>query len=147
MTLKLYKVTGKKIDSEGTSPLQGAVFSIYRESNGTPGFQAEGDALITDDVVSNNQGIFEFDPLADGDYYLVETKAPAGYELPEGYVEFSTDDADGDNVITLSDVKNDKDSGINLPQTGGAGTIALTAAGVVLVAGAAAFIVRSRKEN
>ena len=37
--------------------------------------------------------------------------------------------------------------GIELPVTGGAGTVALTAAGVVLVAGAAAFIVRSRKEN
>lgn len=146
VTLELYKVTGKKVDSEDKSALQGAVFSIYRESNGTPGFQPDGDKLITDNVKSNEQGIFEFDPLANGDYYLVETKAPAGYELLEVYVEFSTDSA-VDNVITLTDVENDKDSGINLPQTGGAGTIALTAAGVVLVAGAAAFIVRSRKEN
>lgn len=147
VTLELYKVTGKKVDSgEDKSPLQGAVFSIYRESNDTPGFQPDGDKLITDNVVSNGEGIFEFDPLADGDYYLVETKAPAGYELLERYVEFSTDSAVG-NVITLTDVENTKDSGINLPQTGGAGTVALTAAGVVLVAGAAAFIVRSRKEN
>ncbi|HJA28249.1 MAG TPA: SpaH/EbpB family LPXTG-anchored major pilin [Candidatus Olsenella pullicola] len=147
VTLELYKVTGKKVDSEDKSPLQGAVFSIYRESNDIPGFQAEGDTLIKEGITSGPDGSFEYDPLADGEYYLVETKAPAGYELLDGAVAFSTDDANDDNVITLTDVKNDEDSGIHLPQTGGAGTIALTAAGVVLVAGAAAFIVRSRKEN
>ena len=62
-------------------------------------------------------------------------------------MKFSTGDASDANVITIGDVVNTKDDTIELPTTGGAGTVALTAAGVVLVAGAAAFIVRSRKEN
>lgn len=147
VTLELYKVTGKKVDSVTKNGLEGAVFSIYRDSNKNGNYDAGTDALIAEGVKSNDQGVFEHDPLAEGTYFLVETQAPAGYELLTGAVKFTTDDADGDNVITLTDVENTEDTGINLPQTGGAGTVALTAAGVVLVAGAAAFIVRSRKEN
>lgn len=147
VTLELYKVTGKKVDSETKTGLEGAVFSIYRDSNKSGTYDAGTDALIAEGVKSNAQGVFEYDPLAEGTYFLVETQAPAGYELFTGAVKFTTGDADGDNVITLTDVENTKDTGINLPQTGGAGTVALTAAGVILVAGAAAFIVRSRKEN
>lgn len=147
VTLELYKVTGKKVDSETKNGLEGAVFSIYRDSNKNGTYDAGTDALIDEGIKSNDQGVFEYDPLAEGTYFLVETQAPAGYEILDGAVTFTTGDADGDNVITLTDVENTKDTGINLPQTGGAGTVALTAAGVVLVAGAAAFIVRSRKEN
>ena len=145
VTLELFEVTGRKTD--GTNGLQGAVFSIYRESNGTTGFQADGDTLVAEGVTSGADGTFSYDPLAAGDYYLVETQAPAGYQPLTGDVPFSTGDADGENVITIGDVVNTKDDTIELPTTGGAGTVALTAAGVVLVAGAAAFIVRSRKEN
>lgn len=147
VTLELYKVTGKKVDSETKSGLEGAIFSIYRDSNKNGTYDKGADALIAEGIKSNDQGVFEYDPLAEGTYFLVETQAPAGYELLTDAAKFTTDAADGDNVITLTDVKNTKDTGINLPQTGGAGTVALTAAGVVLVAGAAAFIVRSRKEN
>lgn len=147
VTLELYKVTGKKVDSETKSGLEGAIFSIYRDSNKNGTYDAGTDALIAEGIKSNNQGVFKYDPLAEGTYFLVETQAPAGYELLTGAVTFTTGDAAADNVITLTDVENTKDTGINLPQTGGAGTVALTAAGVVLVAGAAAFIVRSRKEN
>lgn len=147
VTLKLYKVTGKKVDSADGSALQGAVFSIYRDSNKNGSYDADTDTLIAEGIKSSDQGVFEYDPLAEGTYFLVETQAPAGYELLTDAVKFTTGDAAADNVITLTDVKNTKDTGINLPQTGGAGTVALTAAGVVLVAGAAAFIVRSRKEN
>lgn len=145
VTLELFQVTGRKTD--GTNGLKGAVFSIYRESNNTEGFQADGDTLIANNVTSGADGAFSYDPLAAGDYYLVETQAPAGYQPLTGEVPFSTDAANGENVITISDIVNKKDTTIDLPQTGGAGTVALTAAGVVLVAGAAAFIVRSRKEN
>lgn len=147
VTLELYKVTGKKVDSVKKNGLEGAVFSIYRDSNKDGTFDASTDTLIAEGIKSKAEGVFEYDPLAEGTYFLVETQAPAGYELLTGAVKFTTGDAAADNVITLTDVENIKDTGINLPQTGGAGTVALTAAGVVLVAGAAAFIVRSRKEN
>ena len=147
VTLELYKVTGKKVDSETKKGLEGAVFSIYRDSNKNGTYDAGADALIAEGIKSNDQGVFEYDPLAEGTYFLVETQAPAGYQPLTGEVSFSTGDADDENVITIGDVLNTKDDTIELPTTGGAGTVALTAAGVVLVAGAAAFIVRSRKEN
>lgn len=155
VTIELYKVIGKKVNDEGIG-LEGAHFAIYRESNGTPDLQMTGDSAdvcVAEDIVSKAQGAFEFAPLAqDGTYYLVETQAPAGYTAFEGVIAtFDTNDTDenpiADNTIVLADIVNSKDEGIHLPQTGGAGTVALTAGGVVLVAGAAAFIVRARKEN
>lgn len=77
---------------------------------------------------------------------ITETKAPAGYK-PAATTEWTVNvsQANEDNVISL-EIVNTKDNTV-LPTTGGTGTVALTAAGVVLIAGAAMFIVRSRKEN
>ena len=95
-----------------------------------------------------------FDVLLDPDetYFIKETKAPAGYKLDTNTYSVGKDGtvklvAFNNVVVEVPNIPSDYHEGIDLPQTGGAGTVALTAAGVVIVAGAAAFIVRSRKEN
>lgn len=163
--LKVYKVdadsyTAEDFDAEAieaATMLDGAEFDLYIESNDVDGLQMTGTDnadTVLKHFTTVNGGVWSTDDeqlLLDPDatYYLVETKAPSGYLLQDPTLVETYEGLDA-NVVTHLVVKNDKgdkDQGIDLPTTGGAGTVALTAAGVVLVAGAAAFIVRSRKEN
>lgn len=166
--LKIFKVDSKSYTADGydsdamdtAKKLDGAKFTLYRESNDSDGLQTDnesGDAVVTS-AISTVDGVWsteDNDILLDPDatYYLVETAAPNGYVLP-GNTLVATLSADNSNLVAdsvfnlvLKNDKGDEEQGIELPSTGGAGTVALTAAGVVLVAGAAAFIVRSRKQN
>lgn len=142
--------------SEGDTMLADAEFAIY---NANPEGQLDNDDwkaehLVKAGVTAGEDGSFVLDKVldADGEYWLVETKAPTGYKLNPSifHFEFGVTDQYGsefDKTVKVEDEKSGPGEGIDLPETGGMGTVALTAAGVVLVAGAAAFIVRSRKEN
>lgn len=166
--LKIFKVDGStyELDSydetemEGATKLDGAKFTLYRESNNQDGLQqtSEGGDTVVTDQISTVGGVWSTDDndiLLDPDatYYLVETAAPNGYVLPDdtlvATLKSGSNNLVADHVfnLVLKNTKGGEDQGINLPSTGGVGTVALTAAGVVLVAGAAAFIVRSRKQN
>ena len=163
--LKVYKVdadsyTVEGFDAEaikGATMLDGAEFDLYIESGDADGLQMTDDEnadTVVEHFTTANGGVWSTDDeniLLDPDatYYLVETKAPSGYLLKNPTLVQTYNGLDADEVthLVVKNDKGDKDQGIDLPETGGMGTVALTAAGVVLVAGAAAFIVRSRKEN
>lgn len=136
------------------NPLQGAVFGIYTDPT------CSDESLVLE-IITGADGWAKTDEAHKLDltktYYVQEISAPAGYQRVDTIFTFVPSGASGGNVFNLvageyteATVKNTpstREEGIDLPQTGGMGTVALTAAGVVLVAGAAAFIVRSRKEN
>lgn len=129
-------------DNEGKL-LEGAEFALYNSQNDEIDRQTTG-----------SDGMLTFDVLLDPDetYFIKETKAPAGYKLDTNTYSVGKGGtvklvAFKNVVVEVPNIPSDYHEGIDLPQTGGAGTVALTAAGVVIVAGAAAFIVRSRKEN
>ena len=99
-----------------------------------------------------------FEDLAAGTYTAKETTVPAGYlQAPDQKFTLTAADCTNDNPATKDIVENnykvsaDKVVDPNkptLPVTGGAGTFALTATGLVLVAGASTLIVmRKRKER
>ena len=134
------------------NPLQGAVFGIYTDA------ACKTDPVFT--IKTDDTGWARTDETHKLDltktYYVKEISAPAGYKLIDTVYTFAPS-GEGENIINLvageyavakvMNTPSTREEGIDLPQTGGMGTVALTAVGVVLVAGAAAFIVRSRKEN
>lgn len=130
----------------GDKLLQGAVFGLYRTS-------ACADADEIERATTDQNGIATFNAVLDPDetYYVKEISAPSGYKLDTSVYTVTSGQLKGaPNAYVTVDVDNEKsgkDEGIGLPTTGGMGTVLFTAAGVVIIAGAAAFIVRSRKSN
>ncbi|EMX5414518.1 collagen binding domain-containing protein [Listeria innocua] len=68
-----------KLDSKSKSNLAGAEFEL----------QTKLGVSLKDKVVTEANGQLQIDNLAPGDYQLVETKAPTGYELDATPVEFT----------------------------------------------------------
>ena len=136
--LEIYKYE----DGNNSTPLQGAEFAIYKDS---------GLENIVTTVTTNGEGIATYAGLAEGTYYVQETKAPTGYrldntirEIKVGPVEGSLDEADTPGYYRL-EVAN-TELGL-LPVTGGIGTVAITLVGLVIVGGAIYFFFVYRKKN
>ena len=151
-SIKTYGAFLKKLD-ENNQPLSGATFKLTKE----------GGSEIASGLVSDANGYVFVTGLDEGTYTFTETKAPDTYVLAENPSVTKTVDADssegsadlaGDaadfvnNGVDFGSIVNAKATmGGMLPTTGGMGTVAFTAAGVVIMAGAAAFIMRSRKST
>ena len=80
--------------------------------------------------------------LKNGTYSLVEIKAPQGYNLLDKAESVVISNANKADIVTVENSK-----GIQLPSTGGIGTTIFYAAGIVVMAGAVFFVVRSRKHD
>lgn len=147
-TLTITKVDGK----DNRTPLAGAEFELYE---GSP---AQGSAikLVKENVVENNEyrvadttdqdtitkvvspenGKIVIKGLKDGMYTLKETKAPDGYNKGEDTtIEIKAESNNaGENVtVTGNTINVVNNSGIQLPSTGGMGTIIFVAVGVCVV--------------
>lgn len=147
----------------GTAALAGAGFTLYKKSG--EDWVEVTPATGTSQLTSDENGYVYVDGLAAGDYKLVESKVPAGYQKVSD-IEFTLSDesAKADNPATDkvteanfyqidgdADTEGiqgvvDPDQGV-LPTTGEAGTFAVTAAGVVLVAGGITLVMGARKRS
>ncbi|AKP67808.1 SpaA isopeptide-forming pilin-related protein [Companilactobacillus ginsenosidimutans] len=79
-----------KLNSVTNSPISGAVFEI-RNSAGK---------VIQEGLTTNEKGIIEADDLAPGDYVIVETQVPDGYE-PSANYEWPFTIVEGENDPVL----------------------------------------------
>lgn len=155
------KDTGKTgTDSDGNTefiPLKGAGFTLYKK-NASGAYEAVGSELKGEDMTT-----FTWSGLDDGDYKLVETTTPSGYNtIPD--IEFTitaTHDVTSDNPTLISLSGGDKftgvistgvvsanienQSGAQLPSTGGIGTTIFYVLGSVLVIGAAVLLVTKKR--
>lgn len=148
-----YKVVANKV-TEDKAPLTGAGFTLYKKVGNdyqVIGTEVKGEALTT----------FEWKGLDDGDYKLVETTTPKGYNTIED-IQFTitaTHDITGIKTLTggdgftanisagslTTDVVNTE--GTILPTTGGMGTTLLYVIGGLLVVAAGAVLIFRRREN
>nr|BFD88779.1 hypothetical protein KitaXyl93_01390 [Kitasatospora sp. Xyl93] len=98
-----------KVDAGTGRPLAGAVFQLWRETNGVPGLQTTGanpDTAVGSPCVTPATGVCSADGLPLGTYYWQETVAPPGYDLPAVNVTTVVLDANGQNVpVTVQDAK------------------------------------------
>lgn len=160
-----------KGDAEGY--LADAKFRLYRTEDDAKGDQnpiaVTGDNgeytvdptsknydMVSVGTAINNKMNLKLNGLAAGEYWLVETDAPAGYnkltapikvtitkseDTEVGNWTVNKDDVpEGDKII---DVENS--SGTILPETGGMGTVLFTVVAVVMILGVAISFIRSRK--
>ena len=143
--------------SEEYIPLKGAGFTLYKK-NASGTYEAVGTELKGEDMTT-----FTWSGLDDGDYKLVETTTPSGYNtIPD--IEFTitaTHEVSSDNPTLISLSGGDKftgvistgvvsanienQSGAQLPSTGGIGTTIFYVLGSVLVIGAAVLLVTKKR--
>ena len=143
--------------SEAYIPLKGAGFTLHKK-NASGAYKAVGSELKGEDMTT-----FTWSGLDDGDYKLVETTTPSGYNtIPD--IEFTitaTHDVSSDNPALTSLSGGDKftgvistgvvsanienQSGAQLPSTGGIGTTIFYVLGSVLVIGAAVLLVTKKR--
>lgn len=149
------KVGGTATENQA---LAGAVFTLYDADGNNVINDENGKPITSTSTIVDGVAYVWFEDLAAGTYTAKETTVPAGYlQAPDQKFTLTAAECTGDNPATKDIVENNyKVSGDKvvdpnkptLPVTGGAGTFALTATGLVLVAGASTLIVmRRRKER
>ncbi|WP_159050678.1 MSCRAMM family protein [Streptomyces sp. IMTB 1903] len=79
----------RKRDGKTGAPLPGAVFEVWKETNGSTGLQTAGvdaDQRPRRGCATDADGTCDFAGLADGAYFLVEKDVPEGYVMPKNPV-------------------------------------------------------------
>ena len=133
-------------DNNGKTTYYSRSYYKYTDATATEGAKVEwveAQAQATPQT-TNDSGAASFDGLANGDYWLVETKAPAGYnQMTEAQKVVVKG---GDTVEELSVTANvENQAGTLLPSTGGMGTTVFYVLGAVLVVGAGVLLVTKKR--
>jgi len=147
-----------KIDADksaSTKPLAGAEFKVYTSDDISLKDEGGVNDLI---LTSGTDGTFSITDIPFGEYYLVEVKAPAGYQLKGVKIPFEVtatsfaetdpeEEGNGiDNWTGPEEITNVKDT--ELPDTGGMGTYIFTIVGFILIAvGCVLWLVSKKKRK
>ena len=95
-------------------------------------------------VTTDDKGAASFDGLANDTYYLVEIKAPAGYNQLTDPVEVKVEGGTTEAQLSVT-AKVENQAGTLLPSTGGMGTTVFYVLGAVLVLGAVVLLVTKKR--
>lgn len=145
----------KFVDGDEVTKLAGAKFDLYRTVyQGETGVNIPRTTVngikLESNLVTDANGTATFAKYeANGtnyDYYLVETRAPSGYNILDNAVKVNFTDTEVEATAGVYTVKVPNSSGILLPITGGTGTVIFTIIGIALMVGAVVLFVVSRKK-
>ena len=149
----------KVAEGSETTKLKGAEFVLYKEVISEDGTVTKQYYKWTDDhkvewvteqnkadvKVTGEKGEASFDGLANGDYYLVETKAPDGYNRLTEPHKVTVAGSSTDTAKLTATAKVANKTGAVLPSTGGMGTTVFYVLGFVLVVGAGVLLVTKKR--
>ena len=156
------KITIDKYWKEGETEheLAGVGFKLYKkESAATGGAEItkyyvkdkttnavtwDEDITKATEVITDENGAANFTGLANGTYYLVETKTPAGFN-PLTDVETIEINGSEEGTGLTKNVRVENKTGAVLPSTGGMGTTVFYVLGAVLVVGAGVLLVTKKR--
>lgn len=146
-------VLTKTVTANGQSVTKYYKYTPAQEAEGTtPAVEAKVEWVDDLDeatkVTTDGNGAARFDGLQDGQYTLVETKAPAGFNLLTAGVNVTvtgTTDETGEPVkVNLTQVVENQ-AGTQLPSTGGIGTTIFYVVGGILVVGAGILLITKKR--
>ena len=167
-----YPLDIKKINKNTSGLLAGAKFSLYRTaqdakdktnaitvsgSNGSYVVDADSKNTVFESVATEvgNGYNLHLNGLAAGDYWLVETQAPEGFNkltdpikvtiTKTGDAEWTVQKNDAPETDKIIDVENS--TGSLLPSTGGRGAIAFAVIAALLVFGVAVSFIRDKRKE
>ena len=162
--------------NENGDPLGGADFELFKEIAGDDYISVRkitADQAMVGHFAPQTKFIYLFTGLDDGNYKLVETKAPGGYNTAEDYyftisaehdeeadspalnvLTFKHKQKDGTEEVISSTLANGMSritiqnfKGNTLPSTGGMGTTVFYVLGSILAVGAAILLVSKKRMN
>ncbi|PHP53057.1 prealbumin-like fold domain-containing protein [Actinomyces ruminis] len=121
--------TGTQVQADGTTNLPGAEFAIYDVDPTTDGATPIENGVSVDPV---DGSLFTSAGLPiNHDYWVVETKAPAGHSLLPRPIQFHLGvDADGNTTITLAETNLTSDTIAVIPAVTDADGNVITAIGI-----------------
>lgn len=142
-----------KVDGNATSTkLAGAEFTLYKDSACTEAIVVEGETVKATTTTNGNDkfyyGTHEFYFTPGVDYFVKETKAPAGYNINSTIFKVT---AVAKAYTAVGTVENGatvvKDYPVTVPQTGGMGTMMFYVGGAALIAcaGVLLFVLKRKK--
>ena len=146
--LKKDSVTGAILDTGDSGYSTASVWEITTDANGYAVFPGLSYQLANPDA--------EPAPIPEGtEYWIVETVAPAGYNMLRNPVPFTVKsgvstltDADSRTYTNLGGIaKIGNNTGFELPTTGGTGAIILSVVGVFLMVGAIIMLIGNRRKR
>lgn len=172
--MNIVKYTMKKAadgDQATEEKLAGATFKLSRDAAGTQviklvkvndttyrlALPTETDTA-DDTITTGETGELVINGLADGTYYLTETKAPKGYNLLREPVNVTIGHKDANGKLTETSfvadqtetdtsgvVKVENNAGAELPSTGGIGTTVFYVLGSAMALGAVILLVTKKR--
>ncbi len=133
-----YKISLVKLDKDdSTKELAGAKFKLEKQNE-------EGKWVVFGtEQITNDDGVAAWDGLGEGSYRLTETEAPKNYIKVNKPLEVTL----ATDANTKTNIANVTFTNGEAPHTGGSGTLIYTIVGLIILGGAAAVLIVSRRKS